>query len=201
MTSQDNEHISSSGNSAPRRAKRNMSFQERELRRMLVSGEKVIINAKIHNAIYWKSIAVLILSVLVYFFIASPLGILLFVAGSVMFILEMLTKHFLLLAVTNKRVLARYGLLQMDVVDIRFSKIESIDLERMLPGHIFGYASVVVMGTGQRYIRIPYIANAEEFRRYHNEITLAKEGIEEDEADDLPEPNPPKKVKRRKRSK
>lgn len=164
------------------------TFQDQELKRMLVSGEEVVLRAELHNAIYWKAVAVLFIGFLFLLFVAVPLGILLLVVGAIMLILAIITKHYLLLAITNKRVLARYGLLQMDVVDIRFSKIESIDLERMLPGHIFGYASVVVMGTGQRFIRIPYIANAEAFRRYHNEITLVKEGIHEDEVGDLPEP-------------
>lgn len=169
-------------------ANKPMSFQDQELKRMLVSGEEVVLRAKLHNAIYWKSVAVLILSVLVWWGVAPPLGYILFTVGAIMVALAMITKHYLLLAITNKRVLARYGLLQMDVVDIRFSKIESIDLERMLPGHLFGYATVVVMGTGQRFIRIPYIANAEAFRRYHNEITLVREGIHEDDVDGLPEP-------------
>lgn len=168
---------------------RQPSFQDQELKRMMVSGEEVILRAKIHNAIYWKSVAVLAIGLLFLFFVARPLGYLLLTVGAIMVALAMITKHYLLLAITNKRVLARYGLLQMDVVDIRFSKIESIDLERMLPGHLFGYASVVVMGTGQRFIRIPYIANAEAFRRYHNEITLVREGIHEDDVGDLPEPS------------
>lgn len=164
------------------------TFQDQELKRMMVSGEEVVLRAELHNAIYWKSIAILILGALLWLFVARPLGYLLLTVGIIMVVLSIITKHYLLLAITNKRVLARYGLLQMDVVDIRFSKIESIDLERMLPGHLFGYATVVVMGTGQRFIRIPYIANAEAFRRYHNEITLVREGIKEDEIDDLPEP-------------
>ncbi len=164
------------------------TFQDQELKRMMVSGEEVVLRAELHNAIYWKAVAVLGIAVLFLFFVAVPLGVLLLVVGAIMLILAIITKHYLLLAITNKRVLARYGLLQMDVVDIRFSKIESIDLERMLPGHIFGYATVVVMGTGQRFIRIPYIANAEAFRRYHNEITLVKEGIHEDDVGDLPAP-------------
>lgn len=164
------------------------TFQDQELKRMMVSGEEVVLRAELHNAIYWKSVAILILGVLVWFFVARPLGYLLLTVGVIMVVLAIITKHYLLLAITNKRVLARYGLLQMDVVDIRFSKIESIDLERMLPGHLFGYATVVVMGTGQRFIRIPFIANAEAFRRYHNEITLVREGIKEDEIEDLPEP-------------
>jgi len=156
--------------------KRVKSFQDNEIDRMLVSGEEVILRAMLHNAIYWKSVAVLLFALFVWLFIAAPLGVLFFVVGGIMLLLAVITQHFLLLAVTNKRVLARYGLLQMDVVDIRLSKIESIDLERMLPGHIFGYASVVVMGTGQRLIRVPYIKNAESFRRYYNEMVLADEG-------------------------
>ena len=119
--------------SSPARRKMR-SFQEAELARMMVSGEEVLLRARLHNAIYWKSIAVLIIAFLL-FFIAIPLAVFLAVVGAFMLCISIMTKHFLLLAVTNKRVLARYGLLQMDVVDIRLSKIESIDLERMLPGH------------------------------------------------------------------
>lgn len=197
MTSADQQKTSSSKSGTKPKTSTSSgqeSFQDQELRRMLVSGEEVVLRAELHNAIYWKSAAVFLFSILLFLFVARPLGYLLFTVAVVMTIISIITKHYLLLAITNKRVLARYGLLQMDVVDIRFSKIESIDLERMLPGHLFGYATVVVMGTGQRFIRIPYIANAEAFRRYHNEITLVKEGIHEDEVEDLPEPPEEKKA-------
>ncbi|MGN7438297.1 MAG: PH domain-containing protein [Alcanivorax sp.] len=157
--------------------------QDRAIDSMLVSGEEVILRAELHWAIYWKAIAVIVLSLLLLIMLpmAAPLSGLIGFVGVLMLIVAILTQHFLLLAVTNKRVLARYGLLQMDVVDIRLSKVESIDLERMLPGHLLGYASVVVMGTGQRMIRVQYIANAEAFRRYYNEMVLAEEGNEEAE--------------------
>lgn len=151
------------------------SFQDREIEKMLVAGEEVILRARLHPAIYWKSVAVLAFAMLIGVLIL-PFLVLFGVVGITMLIVSMVTQHYLLLAITNKRVLARYGLLQMDVVDIRLSKIESIDLERMLPGHLFGYANVVVMGTGQRLIRVPYIANAEAFRRFYNEMVLAEEG-------------------------
>lgn len=156
------------------------TFQDKEIEKVLVSGEEVLLRAQLHGALFWKSIAVMILAVVVGLTIPA-LGMLLAVVGGFMFIVAILTQHFLLLAVTNKRVLARYGLLQMDVVDIRLSKIESIDLERMLPGQLFGYASVVVMGTGQRLIRVPYIGNADNFRRFYNEIVLSEEGNPEAE--------------------
>ena len=101
---------------------RQLSFQDQELKRMMVSGEDVVLRAKLHNAIYWKSLAVIIMGLIFLFFVARPLGYLLLTVGAIMVVLAMITKHYLLLAITNKRVLARYGLLQMDVVDIRFSK-------------------------------------------------------------------------------
>ncbi|PCJ02877.1 MAG: hypothetical protein COB14_01290 [Alphaproteobacteria bacterium] len=156
------------------------TFQDQEIEKVLVKGEEVLLRAELHGALYWKSVAVLIFALMLGLMIPT-LGILIGVVGALMLIVAILTQHFLLLAVTNKRVLARYGLLQMDVVDIRLSKIESIDLERMLPGHIFGYANVVVMGTGQRVIRVPYIGNAEKFRRFYNEMVLIEEGNEEAE--------------------
>ncbi len=156
------------------------TFRDREVSGMLVKGEEIILRADLHGAIYWKSVAILLFA-LILLFIIPPLGILFGICGALMLCVAILTQHYLLLMVTNKRVLARYGLLQMDVVDIRLSKIESIDLERMLPGHVFGYASVVVMGTGQRMLRVPFISNAEEFRRYYNEMVLSQEGDEEAE--------------------
>lgn len=156
------------------------TVQDREIAKALVKGEEVILRADLHWAIYWKSIAVLIFALLVFFMIPQ-FGILFGIVGVIMLCVAMLTQHYLILAVTNKRVLARYGLLQMDVVDIRLSKIESIDLERMLLGHILGYATVVVMGTGQRVIRVPFIGNADVFRRYYNEMVLVDEGSEEAE--------------------
>lgn len=155
--------------------------QDIALEGMLVSGEEVILRAELHNAIYWKSVAVLVVAVFMLLIGIFPFFVLLGIVGGLMLCATILTQHYLLLAVTNKRILARYGLLQMDVVDIRLSKIESIDLERMLPGHILGYANVVIMGTGQRLIRVPYIRNAEAFRRFYNEMVLAEEGNEEAE--------------------
>ncbi len=156
------------------------SFLSQEIQNILVKDEEVILRAHLHGALYWKPVFILIMALLIGLMIPQ-FGIILGIVGTFMLCIAILTQHYLLLVVTNKRVLARYGLLQMDVVDIRLSKVESIDLERMLPGQIFGYANVVVMGTGQRVLRVPYIKNAEAFRRYYNEMVLAEEGNDEAE--------------------
>lgn len=141
---------------------------------MLIRGEAVLVNGQVHLAVFWKAAVVLGAGILLGLFV-PPLGFVLGGAGAVLMAFAALRQHFLLLTLTNKRVLARYGILQVDVVDISLDKIESIELERMLPGYFFGYANVVVMGTGNRYIVIPFVANARQFRKAFNELTLNEE--------------------------
>ena len=139
---------------------------------LLVEGEERVVNAAIHGAIYWRVVAVAILAVLVFIFIAPELGFFLAIVSGAMGLYAYAMTQILMLTLTNKRVLARSGLLQVDVVDIAFDKIESIELERMLPGMIFGYSNVVVMGTGQRMIVIPFVKNGIQFRRAFSEYSL-----------------------------
>ena len=152
-----------------------------EIDEMLVKGEKVVARAEIHAlGIYWKAIAVFIFAVLVGLLVFE-LGVLLVITALAMFAYATLKKEILLLVLTNKRMLFRYGILQVDVVDMRFPKIESVELERMPPGYLMGYSNVVIMGTGQRYVVIPYVGNGPEIRQAYNNLTLSDDELEGDE--------------------
>ncbi len=150
-----------------------------DIQSMLVDGEEIIEQGVIHSGIYWKAIAVLIIGFLVAIFLVTELGVLLAVVSIIMFIYATLKKEILLFVLTDKRIFARYGILQIDVVDMRFSKIESVELERMLPGYLMGYSNLIVSGTGNRLIIIPYIANGVQIRRLYNKMTLADEEPQE----------------------
>lgn len=158
----------------PKSARKRVSIDE-----MLVKGEEVVARGVIHPGIYWQAAAVFVIAVIVGLYVYQ-LGLLLAVTAIVMFIYATIKKEILLLVLTNKRILVRYGILQVDVVDIRFSKIESIELERMPPGYLMGYANLVVMGTGQRYVVIPYIGNGPEIRQAYNHLTLSGEDKDDD---------------------
>lgn len=151
------------------------SALEEFLEDRLVKGEKVIRSAVISNAIYWQSVAVLVLALLFGVFVVVELGVLLLVVALLMAGYAAARQKVFMLVLTDKRVLVRYGLLQMDVVDIRFDKIESVELERMPTGMLMGYANVVVMGTGNRYISIPYVSNGRSIRKAYNEMVLTEE--------------------------
>lgn len=147
--------------------------RKRGIRERLLPGEHVVEQAVISNFIFWRATAVFIIAILVALFIAQALGILLAGAAVLMAIYAILLKEILFLAVTNKRVLARYGILQVDIVDIHFDKVESIELKRMLTGYLMGYSDVVIMGTGLRYIVVPFVANGIMLRRAYNDLTLS----------------------------
>ncbi len=141
----------------------------------LLKDEQVVASAIISDGIFWKPGAVFILALVVAVLVATELGAFLGGVSVLMAIYAIIMKEILLLVVTNKRILVRYGILQIDVIDMHFDKVESLELARMLPGYLLGYANVVIMGTGNRYIVMPYIENGVEIRRAFNELTLNEE--------------------------
>jgi uncharacterized membrane protein YdbT with pleckstrin-like domain len=69
------------------------------------------------------------------------------------------------LAVTNRRVIAKFGLVRRSTVELNLSKVESIRVEQSVMGRIFGFGSIVVTGTGSTMEPIPYIAEPIRFRQ------------------------------------
>lgn len=131
---------------------------------LLQPEETVLRVAQIHWGIYWKSAAVAIIAFLMLFSILFNLGVFLAGVAVLMFIIASLYKYFLLLVLTDKRVFLRYGILRVDTIQIRHSRIESVETEKTIMGQILGYAAVVIYGTGSRRTAIPFIADALEFR-------------------------------------
>jgi uncharacterized membrane protein YdbT with pleckstrin-like domain len=68
-------------------------------------------------------------------------------------------------AVTDKRVLARVGVLERRSLETLLSKIEAIGVEQDLPGRMLGYGTITVTGTGGTQERLERIAAPLEFRR------------------------------------
>ena len=69
------------------------------------------------------------------------------------------------MAVTNKRILIKTGLLSRRTFELFLSKVESIGVQEGLLGRMLGYGSVVVRGTGGTPEPFSTIAHPLEFRR------------------------------------
>lgn len=141
----------------------------------LHEGEVVIGQAIISNGIYWKSIAVLIIAVLLLLFVAHQLAILFFVVAAVTFLYEYIIKHALLLILTNQRVFVRAGVIKVDTVQLRYDRIESVEIQRTIPGQLLNYATLMISGTGTTLAFVPYMANAKRIRDKLDEMLYKRE--------------------------
>jgi membrane protein YdbS with pleckstrin-like domain len=140
----------------------------------LLEDERMLGVARIHGAIYWKGVAVTIIGLLLLPTFAMSLGFFLIFVGLMMIGLAHLTRSFLVLAATDKRIFIRSGILYADMTELRHTQIESIELGITPIGQIFGYASVIVTGTGQRRVMVPFVANGIAFRKSVNDILVNK---------------------------
>jgi uncharacterized membrane protein YdbT with pleckstrin-like domain len=74
-------------------------------------------------------------------------------------------------AVTNKRVLAKTGLLRRRSLELLLGKVESIGVSQPILGRILNYGTIVVVGTGGTKESFPNIAAPMDFRkRVHIQI-------------------------------
>lgn len=68
-------------------------------------------------------------------------------------------------AVSNRRVLIKTGLLSRRSVEVLLPKVESIGVDESFLGRILGYGSVIVRGTGGTFETFDKIAHPNELRR------------------------------------
>lgn len=149
---------------------------EEALQSILMPGEKVMRIAQISAGIYWKGFAVLFLAVILLFSgTLFNLGLFFLFVSVLMLSVSYLTRYFLLLAATDKRIIIRHGILNLDTIQFRYTKLESVELSRTIIGQILGYASVVITGTGSRVTVIPFIADASRFRQELNKILFEQD--------------------------
>jgi uncharacterized membrane protein YdbT with pleckstrin-like domain len=69
------------------------------------------------------------------------------------------------LAITNKRVIAKFGLISRATIEINLQKIESIQVRQGILGRICNYGSIVVAGAGSPQAPVPGISDPMKFRR------------------------------------
>lgn len=69
------------------------------------------------------------------------------------------------LGVTNKRVIAKWGLISRRTVEQRIQKIESIRVNQGVVGRLFDYGTIMIHGTGGATTPIPKVSGPFAFKR------------------------------------
>ena len=72
------------------------------------------------------------------------------------------------LALTNRRIIAKSGLIRRNTIELKTNRVESLGVNQGILGRIFNFGSIVVKGVGGSHAPIPYIARPMEFRQQVN---------------------------------
>lgn len=81
------------------------------------------------------------------------------------FLIPVLIRHFTTeLAITDKRVIAKFGLISRKTTEINIKKIESVQVVQSILGRLCGYGSIIVSGAGNPQAPIPNISSPMAFR-------------------------------------
>ena len=119
----------------------------------LTKGEQVIYQGKVS---IWSLVPLLLLGLV--FLAFWGLGLLFWIAAAIRYFTTEL-------AITNKRVIAKFGLISRSTIEINLQKIESIQVNQGILGRIFNFGSIVVSGAGNPQAPIPGISSPLQFRR------------------------------------
>lgn len=75
-------------------------------------------------------------------------ALLCFLAGGAFFSIALLKRKATEMAVTNKRVIVKTGIVERRTTEILLSRIESVAVDEPALGRLLGYGTVIVRGTG-----------------------------------------------------
>jgi len=75
-------------------------------------------------------------------------GVALLVCGVVAILMGMVRRNATEMAVTNRRVVIKTGLVSRKTIEMLLNKVESIEVSETAFGRMLGYGTIVVIGTG-----------------------------------------------------
>ena len=128
----------------------------------LMPGEQIVSEATLHWAMFIAPAVVALIGLLA---ISSTGGSVILILGLIWLGWRFLVYQSTELAVTNKRVLAKTGVLRRHCIDVQNSKVEGLTYDQGIIARMFGYGSIYVRGTGIGMVPVPYVAAPETFKR------------------------------------
>jgi uncharacterized membrane protein YdbT with pleckstrin-like domain len=143
---------------------------------VLQPGEQVRRISRIHWIVYWPGIAAALLAVVAYTLSDTRYlpGIWRYTAYALALVaVVLLIKQWLELwvteiAVTDRRVIYKKGLIRRQTNEMNMDKVESVQIDQSILGRMLDYGDVTILGTGEGFETLRTIASPIELR---NSIT------------------------------
>lgn len=141
--------------------------------------ERLVYECKTHWIIYVIPILIIFFGFISFSVLPElpELGVILALVGIICLIYEIIYAWTTELAITEKSVIAKWGLIKRDTIEVRINKVESIRLNQGILGRILGYGTVIVVGTGSSSAPIRYIKQPVRFKK---ELSLLQEKLFKD---------------------
>jgi uncharacterized membrane protein YdbT with pleckstrin-like domain len=143
------------------------------VQQVLQPGETVRFQTNIHWFVYLYAILALVVALaLLLWYYNDANGNLLLLYGALVFgvcavvlaIPAWLKRLGTEVAVTDRRIISKSGLIQRHTTEVNMDKVESVDVDQSIFGRLFDYGSITIRGTGEGIATLRNIAAPLEFR-------------------------------------
>jgi uncharacterized membrane protein YdbT with pleckstrin-like domain len=124
----------------------------------LIPGETVVHRARLT---WWSQAGLIILG----------LVLLIVLIGLVFIVMAWVNMKSTEIAITNKRIIAKFGFIRRNTVEINLDKVEALRVEQSVWGRFLNYGTILISGTGSTVDPIANIADPLVFRRKFMEAT------------------------------
>ncbi len=124
----------------------------------LIEGERILHRARIS---WWSQFGLIVIGLL----------LLVVVAGLFFLIAAWINVLSTEIAITNRRIIAKFGFIRRSTVEINLDKVEALRVEQGFLGRMLNYGTVFISGAGTSVAPIKDIADPLVFRRKFMEAT------------------------------
>jgi uncharacterized membrane protein YdbT with pleckstrin-like domain len=150
----------------------------RYVRRVLQPGETIVYATRLHPIIFWRAILSLIIAIILavaawYTADNQNLGLALGIAGAIFALLSLssairafIRRATTELAITDRRVVYKVGLISRHTIEMNRRQVESVDVDQSLFGRMIGYGTIIIRGTGGSLEPMRQIDSPLTFRNY-----------------------------------
>jgi uncharacterized membrane protein YdbT with pleckstrin-like domain len=124
----------------------------------LIEGERIVHRARVS---WWSQFGLILLGIVT----------LVLVVGVVFLAWAWIRVSSTEIAITNKRIIAKFGFIKRHTVEINLDKVEALRVEQGVWGRLLDFGTLFVTGVGSTIDPIPSIADPLAFRRHFMEAT------------------------------
>lgn len=124
----------------------------------LIEGERLLHRARLS---WWSQIGLLVLG----------LVLLVIVVGLIFLVWAWINIRSTEIAITNRRIIAKFGFIRRSTVEINLEKVEALRVEQGFMGRMLNYGTIFISGAGTSVAPMKDIADPLVFRRKFMEAT------------------------------